>query len=58
MGNKVGVGEIFRFLRKVGENGKGGPLGEMEDIGDFYDLGGGDCARTLPFPSTVANVPL
>ena len=35
VGNKVGVGEIFRFLKKMGENGKGGPLGEMEDIEDF-----------------------
>ena len=35
VGNKVGVGEIFRFLKKVGENGKGGPLGEMEEFGDF-----------------------
>ena len=35
VGNKVGVGEIFRFLKKMGENGKGGPLGEMEEFGDF-----------------------
>ena len=35
VGNKVGVGEIFRFLKKVGENGKGGPLGEMEEFEDF-----------------------
>ena len=53
MGNKVGVGEIFRLLKKMGENGKGGPLGEMEDIEDFEDLGGRECARTLPFPSTI-----
>ena len=37
----------------MGENGKGGPLGEMEDIEDFEDLGGRECARTLPFPSTI-----
>ena len=35
VGNKVGVDEIFRFLKKMGENGKGGPLGEMEEFGDF-----------------------
>ena len=34
-GNKVGLGEILRFLKKMGENGKGGPLGEMEDFVDF-----------------------
>ena len=37
----------------MGENGKGGPLGEMEEFGDFSDLGGGEWRRTLPFPSTV-----
>eukprot|EP01052_Picozoa_sp_SAG31_P002585 SAG31_NODE_92_length_26360_cov_29.601881_14_plen_75_part_00 len=49
MGNKVGVGEIFRFLEKMGENGKGGPLGHMEDIGDFEDLGRGEWRKTPRF---------
>ena len=56
VGNKVCVGEIFRFLRKVGENGKGGPLGEVEDIEDFEDLGGGEWSRTFPFSSIVSQI--
>ena len=35
MGNKVGVGEIFRFLKKVGENGKGDPWVKWRNLGIF-----------------------